>query len=62
MKAVTYHSPDQQLMIGEMPLPEPEPGQLLLKVRACGICGSDLPAYQAGVVPEGIVAAAKKCG
>lgn len=55
MKALTYQSPDQQLMIAEMPLPEPEAGQLLLKVRACGICGSDLHAYQAGIVPEGMV-------
>ena len=26
----------------EMPVPEPEPGQLLLKVRACGVCRTDL--------------------
>lgn len=55
MKAVTYLSPDQPLVLSDMPRPEPGPGELLLKVKACGICGSDLHAYQAGVVPEGMV-------
>ena len=27
-------------------LPRPERGTLLLKVELCGICGSDIPAYQ----------------
>lgn len=55
MKAVTYLGPDQPLVLSDMPRPEPGPGELLLKVKACGICGSDLHAYQAGVVPEGMV-------
>jgi L-idonate 5-dehydrogenase len=31
------------------PLPEPGPGQVRLKVRYCGICGSDLSLYKTGV-------------
>ena len=27
-------------------LPTPEPGELLVRVRACGICGSDTPVWQ----------------
>ncbi len=32
--------------IEDHPRPEPEPGEALVKVRACGICGSDLHAYE----------------
>ena len=33
---------DGQLMLEEIPMPVPGPGQVLVKSRACGICGSDL--------------------
>ena len=33
-----------RLAVEEVPRPEPEPGELLLRVRDCGICGSDLHA------------------
>ncbi len=33
---------DWHLRIDELPDPEPGPGQVLTRVRACGICGSDL--------------------
>lgn len=32
----------QPLTLTEMPVPEPGPGQLLLKIRACGVCRTDL--------------------
>lgn len=32
-----------RLCLAEVPLPEPRPGEALVRVRACGICGSDLP-------------------
>jgi threonine dehydrogenase-like Zn-dependent dehydrogenase len=35
---------NRQLSIEEVPAPRPGPGQVLAKVRACGICGSDLHA------------------
>lgn len=31
-----------KITIEEMPMPEPKQGELLVKMRACGICGSDL--------------------
>jgi propanol-preferring alcohol dehydrogenase len=31
-----------QLKLVDVPLPEPGPGELLLKVRACGVCRTDL--------------------
>jgi len=55
VKAVTFNGVGQALTLQEISVPEPGPGQLLLKVYACGICGSDLHAYQANAVPEGMV-------
>ncbi len=40
MKAVTCES--SRLEVIELPDPEPGPGQVLLEVLRCGICGSDL--------------------
>ena len=54
MKAVTFEGADKALVVSDIPMPQPGPGQLLLKVAACGICGSDLHAYQASVASEGI--------
>ena len=42
MRAVVCH--EQELTVQELPDPEPGPGQLLVKVRRAGICGSDLHA------------------
>lgn len=37
------------LMVDDMPKPSPGPGEVLVKVKACGICGSDIPrAYRDG--------------
>jgi (R,R)-butanediol dehydrogenase/meso-butanediol dehydrogenase/diacetyl reductase len=50
MKAIVYRGNDKPLSMEDVPPPEPGPGQLLLKVAACGICGSDLHAYQSGLL------------
>lgn len=55
MKAIAYNGNSNPLSVEDLPIPEPGPGELLLKVNACGICGSDLHAYQASIVPEGNV-------
>jgi L-iditol 2-dehydrogenase len=41
MRAAVYHAPDD-LRIEDLECPEPGPGEVLLEMRACGICGSDL--------------------
>lgn len=42
MKAMVLKRVGQPLEVGELPVPVPHKGQLLLKVRACGICRTDL--------------------
>ena len=42
MKAAVLHPPDHTLRIEDVAPPKPGPGQVLLKVRACGVCRTDL--------------------
>lgn len=44
MKGIVYTAPEQ-LQIQEAQAPQPATGEVLLKVRACGICGSDVHGY-----------------
>jgi threonine dehydrogenase-like Zn-dependent dehydrogenase len=37
---------NRQLVVAELPRPEPGPGEVLVKTLACGICGSDLHALR----------------
>ena len=41
MQALVYHGPND-LRVENRPSPEPEPGEAVLRVGACGICGTDL--------------------
>ena len=42
MKAAYYPGKGQPVEIADLPDPEPGPGQVLIKVHRCGICGTDL--------------------
>jgi propanol-preferring alcohol dehydrogenase len=42
MKAMIFEQVGQPLREVELPIPEPGPGQLLLRVRACAVCRTDL--------------------
>jgi propanol-preferring alcohol dehydrogenase len=42
MRAMRLEQPGQPLRLQEIPVPQPGPGQVLLKVRACGVCRTDL--------------------
>ncbi len=64
MRAVEYHSNDD-VRIVELPIPDIGPGELLVQLRACGLCASDVmewymkpraPIYP-GHEPVGIIAA-----
>jgi propanol-preferring alcohol dehydrogenase len=70
MRAMVLEGPHSPLTLRERDLPEPGPGQVLLKVRACAVCRTDLhvvdgdlPGIRHPIVPGhevvGVVAA---CG
>jgi alcohol dehydrogenase, propanol-preferring len=42
MRAMVFEKPGEPLQARDIPLPQPGPGQVQLKVRACGICRTDL--------------------
>jgi alcohol dehydrogenase, propanol-preferring len=42
MRAMAFEAPHQPLRAVELPVPEPAPGEWLLRVRACGVCRTDL--------------------
>lgn len=44
MKALSYLGPEQIIMI-EKEIPIPKKGEVLVRVKACGICGSDVHGY-----------------
>lgn len=41
MHVATYYN-NKDIRLEEQPKPEPGPGELLIKIHACGICGSDV--------------------
>ncbi|MFZ5641988.1 MAG: zinc-dependent alcohol dehydrogenase [Bacillota bacterium] len=53
MKAVCIKGP-QELIVADIPVPEPGPGEVLIRVKYCGICGSDLHLFHLGM-PAGLV-------
>lgn len=42
MRAIVFDGPGLPLRVATLPVPERGPGQLLLRVRACGVCRTDL--------------------
>ncbi len=42
MLAMILRAPRQNLDSAEMPVPEPDPGQVLIQIRACAVCRTDL--------------------
>jgi (R,R)-butanediol dehydrogenase/meso-butanediol dehydrogenase/diacetyl reductase len=61
MRAVVVAGP-RRLAVEQVPDPTPEPGQAVLRVSACGICGSDLHVHQAGFLPAGAIMGHEFCG
>ena len=41
MKVSMWYN-NQDMRLEEVPTPEPSNGEMLVKVHACGICGSDI--------------------
>ena len=61
MKAAIYKG-KQQLRIEQIPTPEPGPGQVLVKIKYCAICGTDVHGFLYDVVPPGTVMGHEWCG
>jgi L-iditol 2-dehydrogenase len=49
MKAVVYHGKGD-LRVEDVPVPEPGPGEMLVRVDACGICPTDLKKIENGLL------------
>jgi len=61
MRAVVQHGP-RDLRLEERPVPRPGPGEVLVRVRASGICGSDLHTWREAIYGGGIVLGHEICG
>jgi L-iditol 2-dehydrogenase len=53
MKAALMEGP-QQMLVKDLPRPVPESREVLVRVKACAICGSDLTVYKMGL-PERVL-------
>ncbi len=53
MKAAIFDAPGKPLRVADVPDLTPGPGEAILRVKACGICGSDLHATHEGLAREG---------
>lgn len=49
MKAAIFEKPNAPLVLGDWPTPSPGPGEILVKVAACGVCHTDLHYLDHGV-------------
>ena len=45
MKSAVFHG-RHEIRVEECPIPQVEPDEVLIKVMACGVCGSDLHIYE----------------
>ena len=42
MRAMLLDAPHQPLRLVELPIPQPQPEQVLIRVHACAVCRTDL--------------------
>lgn len=54
MRAAVFYG-KKDVRVERRPVPVPGPGEVLLKIRFCGICGSDLEAYKYGLYQPGLI-------
>jgi L-iditol 2-dehydrogenase len=50
VKAVVYRG-ERRVRVEDLPVPEPGPGEMLVRVDACGICPTDLKKIEKGLLP-----------
>ncbi|HDN84191.1 MAG TPA: hypothetical protein ENG47_00355 [Candidatus Aerophobetes bacterium] len=44
-RVAVLDKPNGEFIIKEYPLPDPEPGTLLMRIELCGVCGTDVHTY-----------------
>ena len=54
MRAAVLPSPGSPLQLRELPDPSPGPGQILVRVRACGVCRTDLHVADGELAPPAV--------
>ena len=52
MLAERFYAKDHSIHLEEIPIPEPGPGEVLMKVAYCGICHSDLSLINGNFPPS----------
>lgn len=50
-RVAVLDKPNGEFIIKEYPLPDPEPGTLLIRIELCGVCGTDVHTYH-GYMPD----------
>ncbi len=50
MKAAVYRGPND-LRVEDLPVPEVAAGEILIRVDACGVCGTDIKKIEKGLLP-----------
>ncbi len=54
MRAARFYGPGTDIKIEEIPYPVPGPGEVVVRLAACGICGSDVHFLEGMPVPGGL--------
>jgi D-arabinose 1-dehydrogenase-like Zn-dependent alcohol dehydrogenase len=52
MRAARFHAETRQLSVQDVPVPEPGPTEVLVRVKACGICLSDVHLLDGSLRPS----------
>lgn len=53
-RAALLIEPNRDMVIREFPVPDPEPGAVVIRVTRCNICGSDVHAWQGNFKIQGL--------
>lgn len=51
MHALLFHTGEKELQSGELPEPHPQPDEVVVQLKACGICGTDVHIVREGSIP-----------
>jgi 2-desacetyl-2-hydroxyethyl bacteriochlorophyllide A dehydrogenase len=55
MRATRFYKVGEPLKIESIPIPKLDRGEVLVNIKACGICGSDIHIVYEGVTPTGYI-------